>query len=143
MNVFDMPLKIAFIPDGVLPVFRLEDAAPAVTLMAGGDGLFLTTLGQPVSGEAGLDLSPTPRVGLIARRECPDRVQVLGQQDDRVDNERPTGPALAKRRAEEVSCQRIIEDRYTAVGDESKEEHSAGYEVPTVIWHPVTEAMSL
>ena len=142
MDVFDMPLKIAFVSDGVLPVFRLENTPTVITLTAGGERLFLAPRGQPSTGKAGLDPSPTSRIGVIAGRKRPDRVEMLGQQDDRVDLERTANPAFAKRRSQEVSRSRVIEDRRATVGHDGKEKDPARHEIPSVVWHPVTEPMS-
>src|SRR5262249_44861487 len=51
----DVPFQVVLVADGVLPVFRMEDAAAAVAMPAVGDRLLGPAGREPETGETGLD----------------------------------------------------------------------------------------
>ena len=80
MNVVDMS-RIVVIADHVLPVTPLPDAALT---------FFLPAVAPPfhawqIAREAGLDQFPARRKSRIVRRQCPYRMQMVGQDDDGID----------------------------------------------------------
>lgn len=92
MNVINVPLEIPVVANQVFPVSALPDAALAS---------FYAARGPSVTGRYGarkpcLDQSPAGLVVRIAGRQSPDAVQVLGQDDHRVDFEWMPALDLAK-----------------------------------------------
>ena len=81
MNVVDMPRIVVITADHVFPVTPLPDAALAFFLPAVATPF---SAGQ-ISREAGLDQSPALCKSRIVRRQCPYRMQMVGQDDDGMD----------------------------------------------------------
>ncbi len=93
VDVIDVPLKIPVVADRVLPISPLPQRVFAIRVMrdwhAGfGDG----------SGEAAFDQLPPGWIVCISLRQGHDDVQMIRQNDDRVDGERMRPPRCAKRR---------------------------------------------
>ena len=103
MDVIDVLFEVAFVAKSVLPIFRLQDAPAAVTLTTRRGGLLLAIRGDPSAGEPCLDSSPTSRIVHITLRKRPNRVEMFGQQNDRVDLKRAGLSALPKCHSKEVS----------------------------------------
>ncbi len=74
VNVIDMHLQIALVPDRVLPIASLPDAAFTLVDSAG-RSLFVF---RKVSGKACLDLLPSSCEVAVFRRQGPDAVQMIG-----------------------------------------------------------------
>ena len=96
MNVIDVPRKIAFIAERVLPITPLPKAALAFA----GTARRNTFLGRQAMREDRLDKTPSQRKIGIVFGQCPDGMQVIGENDDRIDIERMTPPNIAKRLAQ-------------------------------------------
>lgn len=79
--IFDMAHVISLVADQVLPETALPDAA-LVAREANGAAPLL--LGQRLD-EPGLDQSPACGKIAVARRQLPDRVQMIRQDDDCID----------------------------------------------------------
>ncbi len=79
MDVIEMTLEIVFVLQGVLPIAGLPYPATPLPLAAFGDHVVLAANLQPTLRE--LFLEPTPSLGIlaVAGRQCPNRMEVLGQ----------------------------------------------------------------
>ena len=83
ITIFDMARIISLIADQVFPEPALPDAA---LVACGANGAKPLPLWQRFR-EAALDQPPARGEIEIARRQVPDRMQMIGQHDERVDRE--------------------------------------------------------
>jgi len=90
ITIFDMARIISLIADQMLPKSALPDAAFVACDAHGAEPLSL----RQRSREAVLDQPPARGKIAIARRQVPDRMQMIGQHDECADRE---GMALAGR----------------------------------------------
>ena len=111
VDIVNMALQVALVADRVLPVFRLEDPAPAVAATAPGGSPLLAGGREPIPREAGLDLAPPTGVVSIAGRKGPDGVEVVGQQDDRRGAEWSPTATHAQGLAQDPAGPVLFEDR--------------------------------
>jgi hypothetical protein len=93
VDVVDMTRKVALVANGVLPVTPLLDAAFA----PGSTALGNSFAGRQAAREARFDQPPAGGGIRVALRQCPDRVETIGQDDHRLDRERMVPPRLPKR----------------------------------------------
>lgn len=93
MDVIDMPREIGFVAQRVFPIATLPQAALAFTGTAGGDPL---AGGQAVR-EYCFDEAPAQRKIGIAFGQSPNGVQVVGQNDDRLQIEGMAAAYIAER----------------------------------------------
>ena len=77
MNVVQVPAQILLVAHGMLPESPLPDSALALAKSAGGNAL----VWRELRGKRRLDTTPAIGVVIIARRETPNGVQVVGQDD--------------------------------------------------------------
>lgn len=86
VDVIDMAGEVGVVADLMLPIAMLPDGllAPRQARRVGCAPEYIGAM----LGEAGLDQPPAGREVDIARRQCPDAVQVIGHHDDGVDLER-------------------------------------------------------
>ena len=96
MNIVDMPSEIAFIAQRVLPIAPLPDAALALAAAACGNSL---TSWQRMR-KPRFDQSPARREIGVPLGQTPDRMQMIGQDDNCLDAERMIGLRFAKRRTQ-------------------------------------------
>jgi len=96
MDVFDMPMQIMIVAYQMLPVATLPDTALA-TSDAPLASPFL--FGQ-ATREPRFDLRPTIRIVVIASRQTPDAMQMIGQHHNGHDLERTNRLRRAKRRTQ-------------------------------------------
>ncbi len=93
MHVIDMACEIVIIPDRMLPIAPLPDAAFAFCYAA-----FRNPLpGNEAAREGRLDQPPPGGKGRVALRQRPDCVQVIRKHNHRVDGDRMPLPRLTKR----------------------------------------------
>ncbi len=85
MDVIDMIPQIAFVADQVFPIAMLPDAAFGFDLTPQRTAL----TARDLLDESRLDLSPTRRMIVVAWRQLPYAMQVIGQDHHRDDFERP------------------------------------------------------
>ena len=83
VNVIAQSIPIVFIPDTMLPVARLPDAAPALPVPASGDGQLLPTATQVMVREEPFDGRPPRRKVIVTFGKRPDAVQMVRQQHAR------------------------------------------------------------
>jgi hypothetical protein len=96
VDVIDVTGEVALVTNRMFPVTALPYPALAFGRAAAGDAL---ACGQ-TSRERRLDQPPAHGKIGIALRQRPDRMQMIGQHDDRVDLERVSSPHVAKRGTE-------------------------------------------
>ena len=106
-----------FITDDVLPEPPLPDAPAAVSAARVGDRAFRSAGGDPFVGESLLDARPSRRKIRVPLRQRPDRVQVIGEQDERIDLERRDRAARVDRPAEQRAGEVVSEEPRSPVGD--------------------------
>ena len=88
MHVIEMTVKIIFMANGVFPEPALPDAAGLLANAGIGAALFRATGREVGAGEPGFEKPQADgEVGIPARQRY-EQVQVIGQQDDRVDFKR-------------------------------------------------------
>ena len=88
MHVIEMTVKIIFIAKGVFPEPALPDAAGLLANAGIGAALFRATGREVGAREPGFEEPQADgEVGIPARQRH-EQVQVIGQQDDRVDFKR-------------------------------------------------------
>ena len=85
VDVLDVPDQVVLVADRVLERPRLPDAPTPLGLLARRHALFDPAARQPLAGESRLDRRPPRREVAIARRQGPDGVEMVGQEDDRID----------------------------------------------------------
>jgi hypothetical protein len=93
MDIVDVFGTIVITPDAVLPEPTLPSAPPV----------------PPT--EPRFDHLPPCRIISIAVRQCPERMDMIRQDDDRIDHERSFVPDLAKYVAQMIDLDLVIEDR--------------------------------
>src|SRR5262249_39407145 len=119
MNVIGMAHEIAFVTQGVLPVASLPDAALALAAAARGNP-FAKRQGVR---EPRFDQAPARGEIRVALPQGPDRVQVIGKYDNRLDRKRVIGPCPAKCRTQSIYVFR--EEARLAIQQIDREEEAA------------------
>jgi hypothetical protein len=99
MNVITMPPNIVFVPQRVLPVSALPD--PTFTFETAAFGAFFEAL--KTSRKNGFNQSPSCRIIRVTGTQSPDSMQVVGQDNDRIDCERVTALCVAERVPHEIN----------------------------------------
>ena len=85
VDVIDVIAQIAFVADQMLPIAALPDAAFCLDMTP----KRTTFVARHLFDKGCFDMSPTRRMIVVARRQLPYAVQVIGQNHDRDDVERP------------------------------------------------------
>jgi hypothetical protein len=130
MDVIEVPRKIAFVAERVLPITPLPNAALAFAGTACRDRL---VEGQGVR-EYCFDEAPAQRKIGIAFGQGPNGMQVVGQNDDRLEIEGMAASDIAECPAQRVDVGR--EQTPPAIGQIHREEKAAaGEEVTPVVGH--------
>lgn len=130
MNVISIGRVVGFVPNCLLPKPSLPDSPFPLGGADRPKGFEL----RPIFGASDLDGFPAPEKIAVARRQGPDRVHVLGQDDPDVDVERTRGaspPHGTTQRVDRVDQQGI--PVFEQVGRE--EVGSAGNPVAAVVGH--------
>jgi hypothetical protein len=130
ITIFDMATVVSFVTDQMLPESPLPDAALAACDPNRTEPFPLRqrprkmALDEPLAGR---------EIG-IARRQGPDRVQVIGQHDERIDRARPALPCLGDRHAKRRDM--VDEQGLSPLQQINREEPAAaGNERTTIVWH--------
>lgn len=91
MDVVEMILEIVFVANQVVSKTRLPYASILPLLLPWAQNGFNSAVGQKPLGE--LLFCPPPSTGIIRIRlgQCPQSMEVVGQQDDRFGPKRPKG----------------------------------------------------
>ena len=92
MNVFDVPREVLIVADGVLPEPPLPQCVFPIWMAFDGNAF-----GNELPGKATFDLTPTAGEIRVVRRQGEERMQVIGQDYNRVDIERIFSSRRAKR----------------------------------------------
>ena len=91
-----------------------------------GDGLFGSAGGEVGAAEVAFDRGPPAVVAGVARRQGPDHVEVVGQNDPRDHVERVEPFGLTDSLLEQLDAGGVFEDGDAVSGDDGKEEGAAG-----------------
>ena len=83
MQIIRMMMEILLISNGVLHESRLPNTAPALFGVSLADFGFTPSRRGPILGEPGFDGFPSFRVTIVTGWKRPDRVKVIGKQNDR------------------------------------------------------------
>ena len=83
VQVVATPLQVIVVLDGVFPESRLPNAPTPFFRFRGSDLCFDAPGGQVAKRELAFDFADAVAVVVIARRQLPDRVQVIRQQANR------------------------------------------------------------
>ncbi len=130
MDVVDMGGEIVFVADGAFPVAALPNAALRFCRAARWDRF---GAGQ-AARKGGFDQAPAGGKIGIAIRQSPDCVEMVGQDNDRLDREGMPGPHIAEGGAETVDV--IDQHREGAVFQvNGKEIGATGEKVAAVRGH--------
>lgn len=109
-DVVDVMSQVVLVADRVLKEPGLPDAAPTFLSLPRLDRPFAPARREPFAGESGSDGTPAGREVAVTPRQDPHRVQVIGQEDDGFDGERPPLPLISQAPAEQVPRGRVGEE---------------------------------
>ena len=85
MNIIHVCREVGIVADGMFPEPPLPDAALPVPLAYHGAAL----LRRQAAGKDALDHAPSRREVIVSRRQRPDAMQMVWQDDPGIDGERP------------------------------------------------------
>lgn len=119
----------------MLPKASLPNAPATVLATAGADRLLQSTLSQPRSRERFFQVRPPQGKIMIPIRQRPDGMQMIGQQHDRADLERPARRRQGERITQTLYGTWVAEDASPPLGHERKEERPTRRERTSVIRH--------
>ena len=129
VGVIHMPAEVGGIPDGMLPEPPLPQSVASTV-----PWLERRPARNHRAGEHRLDAAPTEREISIAIGQREDCVEVVRQDDDRVDLERAFSPHRAESPAQRVDRRR--EQRRSTISKcHGKEERSTRDEIAAVTYH--------
>ena len=130
VNIIDMAREIVFVFKRVLPVAPLPDSAFAFGFSAIRYGF---AIGEGAR-KACLDQSPSHREIRIPVWHRPDRVQVIRQNDHRLDRKAVAGAHVPNGRSDQFDM--IRQECLTPVGEvDSKEIAAPAYEIAAIAGH--------
>src|SRR5260370_18483665 len=128
--IFDVADIVSFIADQMLPEASLPDAAFAARLANGAEPFLL----RQCFGEATFDQPPAGREIAVAGRQGPDRMQMIGQDDECVDVE---GMAMTCRGDRITQGRNMVDEQglLPLQQVDREEEASARDECATIVGH--------
>ena len=129
MDIVDMALQIGIIANGVLPIATLPDTLLSLAHLACG-----SRQGSKAAREAALDQAPAGGKISVSFRQCPNRVNVIGQDADRDGFERA---ALLDGSIDNSQSINLVQQQPARpVGENDGEEENAAFEFRSdVSWH--------
>lgn len=137
VNVITVPLEISVVPDGVFPEASLPHPSSAIALLRPTHRPLDAGGAQPGLREFLLEIAPPRREIMVAVRQGPDCMNVIRQEDDRVNIEGPACLCSPNGTAESIPCYRRAEDRRPIEGDDREEEGAARNKGSPVFRHGV------
>jgi len=140
VDVVEVVFVVLLIFERMLPKLWLPHAASPITAAASGLRLLRASQGEPRLRELLLDPCPTPGVLIVARRQRPDGMKMVGQQHNGVDHERPSRSARSQEASQQCSCRLITEKLRSPVCHQREEERSAGNIRTSPVGHGITIA---
>src|SRR3990172_9908158 len=120
MHVLDMADKIQVIYDLMFPETSLPDCLLPLVLVA--DCSVALEFLPAVSAEIAFDLTPSCREIVVILRQCPNAVQMIGQQNKSVKGKWMTKNDIFKRFTQQIDIRSIAENRAPFVCDNCKKE---------------------
>jgi hypothetical protein len=135
MDIVEVSRIVVLVPDRMLPKPALPDT-PLSTSDSRLADLTLDTIDRdPGFGELFFNPGPTHWVISISRRQSPDGVQVVWQENEGIDLERPPLAAIPKGFAEKLSGGSSAKNSGALFGDDGEEEGSSWDESSAVVGH--------
>ncbi len=129
MDIVDIALQIGIIANGVLPIATLPDALLSLARLACG-----SRQGGKAAREAALDQAPAGGKISVSFRQCPNRVNVIGQDADRDGFE--WAALLDGSIDNSQSINLVHQQPARPVGENDGEEENAAFEFRSdVSWH--------
>jgi hypothetical protein len=122
MDVIAMSFEILFVLQRVLPEARLPNPTTPLAFAPQGNRRTATTDLQPMFCELLFRPSHSLRILAIPSRQRPNRVQMIGQQNDGVHAERPPHQTPAKHTSQQRHGWRFREQPTSLVHDNGEEE---------------------
>ena len=98
VNVIEVPRKIVFVAQRVLPIAALPNPALAFAQAAGRNRFAL----RQAPRKPRFDHHPADREIGIAFRHCPDGMEMIRQDNDRIDRKRTAPSRFAKCRSQQI-----------------------------------------
>lgn len=120
MYILDMPYKIAIIPDLVFPVASLPDSLFSPLQLR--PRLLHFEVIMTASGKMTLDLPPPHRKIIIIFRQCPNTVQMIGQQNKGINDKRVLADNSLKRFFHQRDVRVMAQNLLPLVRDNRKKE---------------------
>ena len=133
MDVVKVAFQVGLVADDVLPEPPLPNAAAAVVAAGVANRALPSAGGRPRQGKRPLDARPPRGEIRVALGKGPDRVQGVGQQDERVDPKRRDGPARVDRPVQQRPGEVVAEEPRPPIGYEREEERAARTKSTTVV----------
>ena len=125
MSVIDTAFQIGFIATGVLEKPSLPNSVFPLHFPTGRNSLLNSAALDPGCGEFGFDPLPTGRIIRVAVRQCPDRMQVIRQQDKRRDLKRQLLPHFRDGLPQTAAGQVGRQNLRPAMSDHREKVHAA------------------
>ena len=122
VDVIEVRLEIVLVNDRMLPESALPDSSPAFVLFACGNSLVPTAARQKRLRKALLNDTPTRGIIRVPAGQGPDRMQMIGQENDGVDFERPFRLALTEHLSEQRAISRNVKQWPPSVRHDGEKE---------------------
>ena len=135
VNVIHMPIVISFIPNHVLPEAPLPHTAFLAFPSGVATGGLDASAGKVRTGEATLDQPPAKGEPRIARRQCPDAMQVIRQHHDGLDCKGVPLINFPKRRAQRIQGSCFSQNPATGIGHYREEKRRPGHDESSILRH--------
>lgn len=132
VNVMEVLFVVVRIANGVFPITWLKHSSSALLLLCGRN-MSLST--GPVLREPSFDPCPSLGVFRVILRQRPKAMQMVRQQDDRGDIERPSLATIRDGRTKKASGRLGTQDALSPVRDDGKEIGATGAKSPAEIRH--------
>jgi len=135
MNVIAKLDKCRLVADLMLPHAPLPNPALTLVLFRWAASRFATATAQILPRRPRFDQSPTRREIRITRGHCHDAMQMIGQQNDSIYNERPVAPCQFDGIMQRIAHRWCGQDRPPTIGNEGKEERATRCKCARIIRH--------
>lgn len=135
MDIVEVRFKIVFIFDRMLPESTLPNATPMLAFLSSRDRCIATSARQKSLRKVRLDHAPASGIVGIARGQCPECVQMVRQQHQGVDFERPVPLAITNDSTQQRPIRHTMKQSPSPMSDDSKEKRAARNVCATVVRH--------
>ena len=135
MDRVEVVLEVVFVLQSLFPEARLPHASPPFAPAPFADVRLGSSRAEPFFRKFFFDAAPALGVFIVTRRQGPDGVQMLGQQNQGIDCERPLEKTPSKHVAQQSSAVRLAEQRRPSNRDKRKKKRPARNMCSPIIWH--------